>query len=60
MANLGATFNRMFKKRRSFANGLLLSCSSVGSMSLPYVYGQLIETYTVRGTQLVMGKMKYL
>ena len=57
MTTVSSTFNRMFRKRRSLANGIMAAAASVGSITLPHLYGVLLETYTVRGTQLVISRL---
>lgn len=44
-----------FKKRRSFANGLALAGSSIGTFALPPLIQYLINTYTVKGALLLLG-----
>ncbi|XP_076112625.1 monocarboxylate transporter 14-like isoform X1 [Mytilus galloprovincialis] len=44
-----------FKKRRSLANGLMVSFSGFGSLLFPYMYRFLIDKYGLHGALLIIG-----
>lgn len=47
--------NFYFEKRRSFANGVVVSASGVGGFAFPYLYRFLFDEYGLRGGLLVLG-----
>ena len=50
-----ATLGRYFEKRRTFANGIAFTGSSVGNLVLAPVLSFLIDTYSVRGAVLLLA-----
>ena len=44
-----------FSKRRSLANGLSLSGASIGQFALPPLLQYLLDTYSLKGTLLIIG-----
>ena len=51
------TVTRIFNRHRSLSNGILFGCSSLGTLTTPILYSQLINMYTVRGTLMVMAAL---
>ncbi|KAJ8308921.1 hypothetical protein KUTeg_013795 [Tegillarca granosa] len=47
--------NFYFEKRRSFANGVVVSASGVGGFAFPYLYRFLFDKYGLRGGLLILG-----
>ena len=44
-----------FNKRRSIANGLVMSGGSIGQLIMPVLFNHLVETYSFRGAALVLS-----
>ncbi|XP_063441020.1 monocarboxylate transporter 12-like isoform X1 [Mytilus trossulus] len=44
-----------FEKRRSLANGIVVSVSGIGAFAFPYLIRLLVDTYGLNGTFLIMG-----
>ncbi|XP_052062941.1 monocarboxylate transporter 12-like isoform X1 [Mytilus californianus] len=51
--------NFYFKKKRSFANGIMVSFSGVGGFSFPYMYRWLIDKYGLHGAFLLSGALLF-